>query len=64
MSANMKVANRYLAEAEEELKDGHTERAAVWAQMAMVPVVADQGINIRDAINRLADIVNNGKTWH
>lgn len=67
MSANMKVANRYLQKAAEELEAGCTERAAVWAQMAMVPVAADLQIHVRkvaEKIDRLASVVDNGKTWH
>lgn len=67
MSSNLSRANEYISKSLEAMKLGHYEEAAVLNDIAHTIMVAHQSERISmvaEKVDRLASILNNGRTWH
>lgn len=65
--SNLKRANEYINKAVEALDVGDLEEAAAYNAIAQTIMIGHQSERITlvaDKIDRLASILNNGRTWH
>ena len=66
VSSNIEQANEFLVKAREATERGHYESATVWTAMAQACVTAYVGDKIgivASKIDRLASVVNQGRSW-